>query len=66
MSKDMSQTIQGIIVLVLGSLAQSFEIDLDEGQITEVATYLVIGIGALMSWHGRVRKGDITWYGRRK
>lgn len=58
-------TMQGWVVLVLSMLVRTVEIDLDEGQVTEVASWIVTGISAVMIYWGRYRMGDITWYGRK-
>lgn len=66
MTKDFSMTIQGLVLLALLTLVRGLELDLDEGQVTEISIWVASGIAGLMVWVGRVRKGDITWYGKRK
>ena len=56
----MSLTITGLLALVLG-----FIID-DVGVAGELAADIVTVAGLLMTWYGRLRLGDITWYGARK
>lgn len=64
----MSLTIAGLIVAVLGRLAQAigyddFSATVDNLLVT--ASTLAQIFGLLIAWIGRVRQGDITWYGKR-
>jgi hypothetical protein len=64
----MSITIAGLIVAALGRLAEfvgynGFSVTVANLLVT-VSTLAQI-FGLLFAWIGRVRKGDITWYGKR-
>lgn len=60
-----SLTLQGWVLLVLSMLVKALEIDLDEGQVTEISVWLATGIAAGIIYIGRYRQGDITWYGKK-
>lgn len=62
----MSLTIQGLVITVLTLLVQTFDLDIDEGYITELVTGIITVVGLVVTYVGRVRIGDITWYGKRK
>ena len=64
-SMNVSLTLQGWVLLVLSMLVKAFEIDLDEGQLTEIASWIAAGIAAAVIYVGRYRQGDITWYGKK-
>ena len=66
MSKDFSLTLQGVFVSLLMLVVKGLELDLDEGQVTEIASSLVLLLGLSTAYYGRVRKGDIDLIGRRK
>ena len=61
----MSLTIQGFIVTVLATIIRTFDLDIDEGQVTEAVTSVALVVGFVATYVGRVRQGDITWYGKR-
>lgn len=61
----MSLTIQGLLVLLLSTIVRSFELDFDEGQVTEIATSITLVVGFIGAWLGRIRLGDINIFGKR-
>ena len=61
-----SLTLQGLLTLVVGTILRSAGQDMPD---PEVAAFVATGIqfvGAIMVYIGRVRHGDITWYGVKK
>ena len=62
---NVSLTMQGWILMVLTLIVKSAEIDLDEGQITEISVWIATAIAAGIMYIGRYRQGDITWYGKK-
>ena len=63
----MSLTLAGLIVLVLSSLAKAsgFNLHIGEAEVSKVLTTSAEVIGLAMAYYGRVRQGNITWYGKR-
>jgi len=51
----------GWIFLILGLLARFFELDLDEGAITETGTAVVLVISFLGALWGQFRRKDLTF-----
>ena len=62
----MSLTLQGLLVTISATLIRTFELDLDEGQVTEVIASIGLVVGFIATYVGRVRQGDLTWYGKHK
>jgi drug/metabolite transporter (DMT)-like permease len=62
----MSLTYLGLIVSMLGYLAQFLGIRVGPEQITTTVETIVIFVGALIAFYGRFRKGDVKWYGTKK
>ena len=60
----MSLTIGGIIVMVAGTALVKF--GFSESCSNEIVTLAPLAVGGVMSWIGRVRRGDITWFGAYK
>ena len=60
----MSLTISGIIVSVVGTIL--LRLGFSEICSNEIIANAPLVIGGVMSWIGRVRKGDLTWLGTRK
>lgn len=60
-----SLTIKGFVIASISLISKTLDLDFDEGQVTEVveAVFLIGGMAAI--YIGRVRRGDITWYGKR-
>ena len=55
----MSVTIIGLLTIILSNYFPS----------TDVTAFIQAGgtlVGLLISWYGRYRQGDITWYGIKK
>lgn len=63
---NMSLTIQGLLAILIGTIVRTFELDFDEGQVSELVSALILVGGFAASWIGRVRHGDITILGTRK
>lgn len=61
MFKSISLTGSGMAVLVIGVVARSLELDLDEGNITELAQAFALVIGFLGAVGGQVRRKDLSW-----
>jgi hypothetical protein len=59
----MSQTIVGLLITILGIVATQFKIEVSHDQIVRGVEVAVMVYGALHTWWGRYRQGDITWYG---
>lgn len=66
MQQDYSLTIRGLLVTVLPMISKAFDLDFDEGHITELVESVATVVGLVMIYAGRVRRGDLTWYGKRK
>ena len=63
----MSKTIVGLVITIIGLLAKWFKWPLPANdEMEQFLTALVTLAGIALAWYGRVRKGDITWYGVRK
>lgn len=61
-----SVTITGLVVAVLGKILQVSGVNLGGADLTAfVTTAIQIG-GAFIIYIGRLRQGDITWYGAKK
>jgi len=60
---NVSMTITGLVISVIMTIVRGFNLDLDEGQVTEVVSAIGVVIGFLTVYVGRVRQGDISWYG---
>ena len=60
-----SITITGLVITLASALAQIFDLDIGLETLTNLVTSSGMLIGIAISWYGRVRTGDITWYGRR-
>jgi hypothetical protein len=61
----MSLTITGVIVTVLVMLSSQLGLPFTEAELSTTVTVLFGLVGAGMSYWGRIRKGDIDWFGRR-
>jgi len=63
----MSATIAGLISAILAVIVGSEAVDVPTTEELEatIATVWLLG-SLLVSWWGRVRKGDVTWWGKRK
>lgn len=63
-----SLTLKGAIILLLAFLAKTLNVELPytPDQVTNAIVTLIGVIGFVMTYIGRVRHGDITWYGSPK
>jgi hypothetical protein len=63
----MSKTIIGLVITIIGLLAKWFSWNVPgQEELDQFLTALLTLIGIALAWYGRVRKGDVTWYGARK
>lgn len=62
-----SLTLSGAIAMLLAFLAQSLgiEIPYTTEQVTTAVVTVVGLLGFVITYLGRVRQGDITWYGKK-
>ena len=51
----------GMVITVLSFLAKYFQLDLDEGQITEGVKAIVMGVGFLWLVWGQIRRKDLDF-----
>lgn len=63
--KSFSLTIVGVIVTVLSTFLEGAGIPFTDMQLSQFAESIVFALGVLLAYIGRVRQGDITWYGKR-
>ena len=65
--KNFSATIAGILVMVLGAIAKliNIEFSISEQELTNALLTIIQILGLILAYIGRVRQGDISWYGRR-
>lgn len=62
----MSITIIGLIITILGFLAKWFHWNLPGDEELQAFLTAVVSLGGIVvAWYGRVRKGDITIFGKR-
>lgn len=63
----MSLTIISLLVLILNNLARWAELEVEfvESEVQAAVQALISFFSILGIWYGRVRKGDVTWYGVR-
>ena len=63
----MSLTIAGLIVAVLGRIAQSlgYNLNVSQESLVQAVTVFVQLAGLFIAWYGRYRKGDISLLGKR-
>lgn len=50
----------GWLVLLVGVIAKSLELDIDDGQITELANAVLLLVGFLTAVVGQLRRKDLT------
>ena len=60
----MSLTISGIVVSVAGTLLMKW--GFSEVCTSEIIANAPLVIGGLMSYWGRIRQGDVNWFGVKK
>jgi len=63
---NLSLTQTGNFVALIMVVSQLFDLDLDEGQVTEAAVGVIALLAIVTSFYGRWRKGDLTLFGTRK
>lgn len=61
-----SFTITGLLVSLIGFVLQESDIDVTQNDLDTFMTILLQIGGIFMAWYGRVRRGDITLFGKRK
>lgn len=62
----MSLTILGLMAAGLATFARSRGIDADKEHFLAVFMTIAQLAGFVAAWYGRIRKGDLTWWGGRK
>lgn len=62
----MSLTLKGLLVLVIGRVLEVGGVAIANDQVTDFVAVLLQVFGALGVYIGRVRMGNVTWYGKRK
>lgn len=55
---NMSMTITGVLAVVLATV-------LDATTANALAADIMTIVGIFLTWYGRFRHGDITWYGKK-
>jgi len=63
---NFSVTIVGILVMFLSNIMDSLDLPIVQDDLVATVNTLILLVGGLVAWYGRWRKGDITWYGKRK
>jgi len=61
-----SLTLQGLAIAVVGTIIKAGGSDMPHDQVAAWVATTVQIVGALIAYYGRVRQGDITWYGAKK
>ena len=62
----MSLTIIGVLIAFLSWLAQNFGLNFTESDAETAIKVLGELVGLLVAFYGRVRVGDLEWWGGRK
>ena len=62
----MSLTLKGTLLLLIAGLLRGANLDVPDARLADFVEMFLMILGAILSWYGRVRKGDITWLGFRK
>ena len=62
-----SMTVAGVLAMLLGAIAKQInhQLPVTEQDIANTVTTIIQVLGLLLAYIGRVRQGDITWYGRK-
>jgi hypothetical protein len=55
----------GLIVMLLSGIMKISGIQIEDSMITETITNMGVLIGGVIAYIGRVRQGDITWWGKK-
>ena len=61
-----SMTGVGVVISILAFIAKYFQLDLDEGVITEGVSSIVQGVAFILVVWGQVRRKDLDWGLKRK
>ena len=61
--KNFSLTYIGAFVSIIMALGALFDVDLDQGRVTEVVNAAGVIVGLVVTLYGRWRSGDIHWTG---
>ena len=62
-----SMTIAGVLAMVLGAVAKQInhQLPVSEQDLANSISTVIQILGLFLAYIGRVRHGDITWYGAR-
>ena len=52
--------------MVLGWIFQKAGVPFVPAEATQAVNFVILAVGALMTFYGRWRAGGITWFGSRK
>jgi len=61
----LSLTIEGLAVMVVMSVLQYLEIGFEQSNIVQFVYNVGLVAGAVMTWYGRYRQGDMNVWGRK-
>lgn len=61
-----SLTIQGLVVVLIGFALSYANVDVVDGDIERFIYVGIEIVGAAMTYIGRIRKGDVNFFGIRK
>lgn len=61
----MSITIRGLLVILITSVIETFNLNFGAEELVDAITGIGLIIGFLTAYYGRIRQGDITWYGKK-
>ena len=61
-----SLTYIGVIISVLSYLAEILNVNVVKSDIEITIATIMLFVGAIIALIGRYRKGDITWFGKKK
>ena len=61
-----SLTITGLVASLVGFTLHQSGFEVSPGELDTFATILLQLAGIFIAWYGRVRKGDISLFGKRK
>ena len=65
MFKTYSLTFAGWLAMLLGSFFSAVGIDTTPGDLEEAVNGVLVISGLIVVYVGRIRQGDINWYGKK-
>ena len=63
---EFSLTLQGALVLLFSFALKGLGIQWPDAELADFVAKCAAIAGAVITWYGRYRLGDITWYGVKK